>query len=161
MSAPGSLSSKLEYFQRLDKEAVAGASTAPRRRSGGLVGRAAAQLNGDHKSELEKPVSNGQEAVGERNQANVGDNLTKISILRIVLLQLLNRSLGAIASFALGETAGPGGPGRPEVKAGVTPLSRLPGQDLTLPTTVQTRPDITLPSTAPGIHTAQVAQVRT
>ena len=158
MSAPGSLSSKLEYFQRLDKEAVAGATTVTRRQSGGLVGRAAAQLNGDHKSELEKPVSNGQEAVGG-NQANVGDNLNKIPILRIAFLQLLNRSLGAIASFALGETAGPGGPGRPEVKAGVTPLSRLPGQDLTLPTTVQTRPDIT--STAPGIHTAQVAQVRT
>ena len=124
-----SLSSKLEYFQKLDRESVS--SNSPRR------------------------VSTTSLANGAESRPAVGSKVNRSSI-------------GAIASFALGDnetgvangsvgtltkvTAKAESTG---VSKGVTPLSRLPGQDLNISELVSVGNVVT----SNGVHTAQVALV--
>ena len=135
------LSSKLEYFQKLDKESLA--KSLPRKSSAGnsivtnnlIKSISEAQLNGDKAQDI--PHLNGFPKTNGHTPESNGD------------ARLKNRSsIGAIANFALGEannveaklTAGleaqisvhknlaDPGPGGTKV----TPLSRLPGQDLSI-----------------------------
>ena len=161
------LSSKLEYFQKLDKESLA--KSLPRKSSAGssivtnnlIKSISQVQLNGDKPQDISH--LNGFPKTNGHNPDSNGD------------ARLKNRSsIGAIANFALGETnnveakltagleaqisvhnsLGDPGPG-PKV----TPLSRLPGQDLSIGDLVTS--GSVAPGAAPitGLHTAQVAMI--
>ena len=159
------LSSKLEYFQKLDKESLA--KSLPRKSSAGnsnvtnnlIKSISHAQLNGDKPQDV--PHLNGFPKTNGHIPESNGD------------ARLKNRSsIGAIANFALGEannveaklTAGLeaqisvhknlGDPG-PKV----TPLSRLPGQDLSIGDLVTSVASGAGPAASNGLHTAQVAMI--
>ena len=153
------LSSKLEYFQKLDKESLA--KSLPRKSSAGnsivtnnlIKSISHAQLNGDKPQDISH--LNGFPKTNGHTPESSGD------------ARLKNRSsIGAIANFALGEannveaklTAGleaqiSGGPGGTKV----TPLSRLPGQDLSIGDLVTSAASGAASSN--GLHTAQVAMI--
>ena len=154
------LSSKLEYFQKLDKESLA--KSLPRKSSAGnsvvtnnlIKSISHAQLNGDKPQD--NPHLNGFPKTNGHNPESNGDT------------RLKNRSsIGAIANFALGEANNV----EAKLAAGleaqisvhknlgdsggtkVTPLSRLPGQDLSIGDLV------TSAASSTGLHTAQVAMI--
>ena len=144
-----SLSSKLEYFQKLDKESVS--ASLPRRSGGNLV--ASPIQNGEksavaHFAHRVKEVEQNEgvngllqnpkqphlvKRISGESQALAGDNTSE---------RIKNRSLGAIANFALGDTAG--------LEKVVTPLSRLPGQNLNVGEL-----------SSNGVHQAQLAHIVT
>lgn len=119
-----SLSSKLEYFQKLDKESVT--SSLPRRSNGSL--HTSPLQNGEknaaaHFAERVKEVEQSEGVPGllhTPKQAQSGGQKGGQETSE----RIKNRSLGAIANFALGDTNG--------LEKVVTPLSRLPGQNLTV-----------------------------
>ena len=155
------LSSKLEYFQKLDKEAVS--SSLPRRSSAGSALSLSSNLikntslvNGgvDKTADLNGslPLLSKTNGISQEVQVNGGDRLKNRS------------SIGAIANFALGEPnnveaklASKGleaqvtfsKPKPDQTTTKVTPLSRLPGQDLNIG-------DLNVTN---GLHTAQVALI--
>ena len=162
------LSSKLEYFQKLDKESLA--KSLPRKSSAGnsivtnnlIKSISQAQLNGDKAQDI--PHLNGFPKTNGHTPESSGD------------ARLKNRSsIGAIANFALGEannveaklTAGleaqisvhknlaDPGPGGTKV----TPLSRLPGQDLSIGDLVTSAASGPGAASSNGLHTAQVAMI--
>ena len=142
-----SLSSKLEYFQKLDKESVS--ASLPRRTSANLVAsqiqngekRAAAHFASRVKEVEQNEGVNGLlqnpkqphllKRISGESQTLPGDSSSE---------RIKNRSLGAIANFALGDTAG--------LEKVVTPLSRLPGQNLNVGEL-----------SSNGVHQAQLALV--
>ena len=116
-----SLSSKLEYFQKLDKESVT--SSLPRRSNGSL--HASPLQNGEknaaaHFAERVKEVEQSEGVLHTPKQTQSGGQKGGQETSE----RIKNRSLGAIANFALGDTNG--------LEKVVTPLSRLPGQNLTV-----------------------------
>ena len=136
------LSSKLEYFQKLDKQSVVGNNSSARRKSANNSLVNSSLVNGDHKS-------NGHD----------DDKLNRSN----------RSSIGAIASFALGDNLNDSSSPAPvlgltkvssktESKT-VTPLSRLPGQDLNLSDLVISGVSTGVTSTSSGVHTAQVARI--
>ena len=156
------LSSKLEYFQKLDKESLA--NSLPRKSSAGTIVsnnfiNNTSHLNGDQPQDISHlngsliTKSNGHvpESNGDARQKN-------------------RSSIGAIASFALGDSNSV----ESKLAAGleaqislhktklepvgtkVTPLSRLPGQDLSLGDLVTSAASST-GVVRNGLHTAQVA----
>ena len=153
------LSSKLEYFQKLDKEAVS--SSLPRRSSAGSALSLSSNLikntslvNGgvDKTADLNGSLPLLSKTNGISQEVNGGDRLKNRS------------SIGAIANFALGEPnnveaklASKGleaqvtfsKPKPDQTTTKVTPLSRLPGQDLNIG-------DLNVTN---GLHTAQVALI--
>ena len=154
------LSSKLEYFQKLDKEAVS--SSLPRRSSAGSALSLSSNLikntslvNGgvDKTADLNGSLPLLSKTNGISQEVNGGDRLKNRS------------SIGAIANFALGEPnnveaklASKGleaqvtfsKPKTDQTTTKVTPLSRLPGQDLNIGD---------LNNVTNGLHTAQVALI--
>ena len=158
------LSSKLDFFQKqANKDSVT--ASLPRRKSVGLVST----------SLLNTPPLNGEKP--EEVQRNgVGASLTRSSIQNtntaVNEKKLMNRSIGAIASFAFSDTTNVDNKLTQGLEAQipfnhklsktekVTPLSRLPGQDLTigeLPNS-KSEPRSQQPSSN-GIHTAEVALI--
>ena len=127
-----SLSSKLEYFQKLDKESLAVSSSLPRRSSGGLV--TSPLQNGEkeavaHFTERVKEVEQSEGVNGLLHTPRQSHLMKRIQAESQSQSQspdtnerIKNRSLGAIANFALGDSNG--------LEKVVTPLSRLPGQNL-------------------------------
>ena len=158
------LSSKLEYFQKLDKESVSSSFSLPRRSSAGSPAttnliKNTSHINGEKSQEI--PHLNGSlltKTNGHGPEMN-GDQ------------RLKNRSsIGAIASFALGDTASHSvdtklqagleaqisfskAVSSKEAGTKVTPLSRLPGQNLNIGELV------TSVAVTQGVHTAQVAMI--
>ena len=142
-----SLSSKLEYFQKLDKESVS--ASLPRRSSANLVnspiqnGEKSAVAHFTHRVKeveqnegvnglLQNPKQSHLLArISGESQPLAGDNTSE---------RIKSRTLGAIANFALGDTAG--------LEKVVTPLSRLPGQNLNVGEL-----------SSNGVHQAQLAVV--
>lgn len=148
-----SLSSKLEYFQKLDRSVAPTNSSGPRR-SLGLVS-----------SSLLTGKQGGEEEVHHVRNGGVTQTLPRNGLHPVSVSQerIKNRSIGAIASFALGDTntvdskltAGMEAQ-LPQTRAlghtdQVTPLSRLPGQGLTL------GPYST--SISAGLHTAEMVMI--
>ena len=138
-----SLSSKFEYFQKLDRESVS--SSLPRRSTTSLVSNgdkdAVAHFANRVKEVEQNEGVNGllqtpkQSQLMKRIQAESQAGAADPSNDRIK-----NRSLGAIANFALGDTNG--------LEKVVTPLSRLPGQNLQVGEL-----------SGNGVHQAQVALI--
>ena len=145
-----SLSSKLEYFQKLDKESVS--ASLPRRSSGNLI--SSPIQNGEksavaHFASRVKKVEQNEGVNGLLQNPKQPHLLKRISGESQPLTgdpgsneRIKNRSLGAIANFALGDTAG--------LEKVVTPLSRLPGQNLNVGEL-----------SSNGVHQAQVANIIT
>ena len=158
------LSSKLEYFQKLDKESVSSSFSLPRRSSAGSPAttnliKNTSHINGEKSQEmthlngslLTKTNGHGPELNGDQRLKN-------------------RSSIGAIASFALGDTASHSvdtklqagleaqisfskAVSSKEAGTKVTPLSRLPGQNLNIGELV------TSVAVTQGVHPAQVAMI--
>ena len=139
-----SLSSKLEYFQKLDKESVT--SSLPRRSNGGLNTTPLQNGEKDAAAQFAERVKEVEQSEGvtgllhnlSLNQSQSGGQ----SGGQETSERIKKRSLGAIANFALGDTNG--------LEKVVTPLSRLPGQNLTVGE---------LGGGGGGVHQAQVALI--
>ena len=160
------LSSKLEYFQKLDKESVS--SSLPRRSSAGsalslssnLI-KSTSLMNGGSSVDKSQDLNGSLPLLSKTNGitpdvqvVNGGDRLKNRS------------SIGAIANFALGDTNNVDAKlakgleaqisfskPKPDPTTKVTPLSRLPGQDLNLGDLVAASDQTN------GLHTAQVAMI--
>jgi len=156
------VSSKLEYFQKLNNKDSVTASL-PRRKSVGLVST----------SLLNTPPLNG-EKTEELHRNGIGSTIARSTVHTTTTAneRIMNRSIGAIANFALGDSTNvdskltqgleaqiPYNP-KPSKTDKVTPLSRLPGQDLTIGelqnSKGENRPQ---QPTSNGIHTAEVVMI--
>ena len=150
------ISSKRDYFQKLNGSGPVVGSSLPNRRSLGLVSS----------SLLSNKVSGDEEGLQRQNGAIVTQTLPKNGLHHVTTSphnRILNRSIDAIASFALGDTStvdtklvsgldtGVVAHTRPTTDQ-VTPLSRLPGQGLTL------GPAYTSTGQS-GLHTAEMVMI--
>ena len=148
-----SISSKRDYFQKLNGSGPVVGSSLPRR-SLGLVSS----------SLLSNKVSGDEEGLQRQNGGIVTQTLPRNGLHQVTASphnRILNRSIDAIASFALGDTstvdtklvAGlePGLAHTRPATDQVTPLSRLPGQGLTLGPYTSTG--------AAGLHTAEMVMI--
>ena len=148
-----SISSKRDYFQKLNGSGPVVGSSLPRR-SLGLVSS----------SLLSNKVSGDEE--GLQRQNGVTQTLPRNGLHQVTASphnRILNRSIDAIASFALGDTStvdtklvagletGGVAHTRPTTDQ-VTPLSRLPGQGLTLGSYTSTGGQA-------GLHTAEMVMI--
>lgn len=147
-----SISSKREYFQKLNGSAPT-VSNSLNRRSLGLVS-----------SSLLKGKINGEEEVHRQNGVTqVSQTMPRNGLHPVTAShdRIKNRSIGAIASFALGDTstvdtklvAGLEAelPKSRSATDQVTPLSRLPGQGLTIGAYTT--------SSSNGLHTAEMVMI--
>ena len=144
-----SLSSKLEYFQKLDKESVS--ASLPRRSGSNLL---SSPIQNGEKSAVAHFASRVKEVEQNEGVNGLLQNPKQPHLLKRISGEsqtlpgdssserIKNRSLGAIANFALGDTAG--------LEKVVTPLSRLPGQNLNVGEL-----------SSNGVHQAQVANIIT
>ena len=150
-----SISSKLQHFQKLNGSVPAVSASLPRR-SLGLV--SSSLLQGKVLGEEEVHRQNGHHSGASQTMPRNGGLQPTAAIHD----RIMNRSTGAIASFALGDTstvdtklvAGLEAslPAPRHATDQVTPLSRLPGQGLTLG-------PYTTGSMSSGLHTAEMVMI--